>query len=361
MIEIRQLCKKFGENLIFDRVDLSIGQGDSVVIIGPSGCGKSTLLRCINRLETPTSGQILLNGENILAPDTDVDRLRSKVGMVYQSFNLFSHLNVLENMILAPMKVNRLPKQQAIAEALDLLALVGMENRKFHLPPQLSGGQKQRVAIARCLIMHPEVILFDEPTSALDPTMVDEVQSVILRLVRDGLTSVMVTHEMDFARAMAKKVVFMEEQGIYETGTPEQIFDSPEREKTRTFVAKLKVYEEQITLANLDIYSFMSRVKQYCIPYGFTPRQMNMILSIYEELIFRIINSGAAGRAVFRLRCSDRNDFKDVYLEFPELNRSPLTHPAVDELGVRILRKMVAAETCPESREGALLHFTIAG
>ncbi len=359
MIQIRDLSKKFGENLIFQQVNLTIEQGDSLVIIGGSGCGKSTLLRCINRMETPSGGQILLDGADILAPGADLDRLRARIGMVYQSFNLFSHLNVLENMILAPIRVNRVPKRAAIEEALSLLALVGMDNRKFHMPSQLSGGQKQRVAIARCLIMHPEIILFDEPTSALDPTMVDEVQSVILRLVQEGLTSVMVTHEMDFARAVGKKIVFMAEQGIYEAGPPEQIFDAPEREKTRTFVDKLKVYEERIIGENLDIYSFMSRIRQYCIPYGYSRKQMNMITAIYEELIYPILGQGGAPEAVFRLRSSDRTGFKDVYLEFSSLTASALDHPAVDELGRRILRPLLIDETLGQEGAGVRLRFVI--
>ena len=189
MIKVRGLSKSYDGNLIFENVNFDIKKGSTTVIIGGSGCGKSTLLRCINRLETPDAGSIEIDGENILAPDANLDQIRRKLGMVYQSFNLFSHLNVMENMILAPMKVSGMSQSEAIRQAEELLALVGMENRRYHMPNQLSGGQKQRVAIARALAMKPEVMLFDEPTSALDPTMVDEVESVIRRLVDAGMTS----------------------------------------------------------------------------------------------------------------------------------------------------------------------------
>ena len=172
MISIRNLKKSYPQTVVLDNVNLDIPKGSSTVIIGGSGCGKSTLLRCINRLETPDCGQILIDGEDILAPDADVLRIRKKMGMVYQHFNLFSHLNVMENIILAPMKVRGISQKQAMAEAEELLEMVGMETRRFQMPSQLSGGQKQRVAIARTMAMHPEILLFDEPTSALDPTMV---------------------------------------------------------------------------------------------------------------------------------------------------------------------------------------------
>ena len=202
MIKVRGLSKSYDGNLIFENVSFDITKGSTTVIIGGSGCGKSTLLRCINRLETPDAGSIEIDGENILAPEANLDQIRRKLGMVYQSFNLFSHLNVMENMILAPMKVSGMSQSEAIRQAEELLALVGMENRRYHMPSQLSGGQKQRVAIARALAMKPEVMLFDEPTSALDPTMVDEVESVIRRLVDAGMTSMIVTHEMRFAKTL---------------------------------------------------------------------------------------------------------------------------------------------------------------
>lgn len=238
MISIRNLKKSFGDNLVFENVNLEINKGDAVVIIGGSGCGKSTMLRCINRLEVPDQGQILIDGQDILAPNADVETIRRKLGMVYQSFNLFSHLNVMENMILAPMKVLGQSKDEAIREAERLLEMVGMENRRYHMPNQLSGGQKQRVAIARALAMEPEVLLFDEPTSALDPQMVGEVLSVMRKLANEGLTMMIVTHEMAFARDVSNHVVYMAGGVIVEEGDPQQVFGNPKSEQTKEFLGR---------------------------------------------------------------------------------------------------------------------------
>lgn len=205
LVEIKNLTKRFGDNLIWENVNESIEKGDVIVIVGNSGCGKTTFLRCINMLETPSSGQIFIDGDKITAVGADIDKIRSKMGMVYQNFNLFSHLTVLKNIIKAPMVVNKIPKEQAIKEGMEYLRMVGMQERADFMPDQLSGGQKQRVAIARCLAMKPEIILFDEPTSALDPTMVDEVLAVIRNLAKSGFTCVIVTHEMAFAKSVQGK------------------------------------------------------------------------------------------------------------------------------------------------------------
>jgi polar amino acid transport system ATP-binding protein len=219
MISIRNLKKSFDNNLVFEKVNAEINQGDVIVIIGPSGCGKSTFIRCINLLEKPDSGQIIIDGTDITKDNSVIDKIRQKMGMVYQNFNLFSHKTILENVILAPMNVLKMPKKQAIAEAFEYLKMVGIANRADYMPEQLSGGQKQRAAIARCLAMHPEIILFDEPTSALDPTMVDEVLSVIRKLAKSGMTCVIVTHEMNFAKNIATTIFYMDDKGIYEKGS----------------------------------------------------------------------------------------------------------------------------------------------
>ena len=215
MISVKNLCKSYDGLQILKDVNIDFPDGSTTVIIGGSGCGKSTLLRCLNLLEKPDCGTIEIDGEDIVTAK-NVDKLRQKLGMVYQSFNLFSHLSVLENIILAPMKVKKISKEEAISKAYELLKMVGMENRATHMPDQLSGGQKQRVAIARALAMEPEVMLFDEPTSALDPTMVDEVETVIKRLVDSGMTSIIVTHEMRFARNIASNILFLADGGVYE-------------------------------------------------------------------------------------------------------------------------------------------------
>ncbi|WP_340123585.1 amino acid ABC transporter ATP-binding protein [Methylobacter svalbardensis] len=227
MIKIEHLSKKFGDLVVLKDITTEIKTGEVVTIIGPSGTGKSTLLRCLNLLEVPSGGSIYINGVDILDKNTDVAQIRQKMNMVFQSFNLFSHLSVLENLTLGPIKLQGISEQEAQAKALELLRLVGLAEKAGNYPDELSGGQQQRVAIARCLAMEPEIILFDEPTSALDPTMIREVLSVIRRLAKEGMTMAIVTHEMDFARDVSNRVLYMDEGIIYEEGPPEQIFENP--------------------------------------------------------------------------------------------------------------------------------------
>ena len=222
-----------------DGVDAVIDHGEVVVVIGPSGSGKSTFLRSLNLLEVPTEGEIYVDGHNILAKGANVDLHRQKMGMVFQHFNLFPHMTILRNMTIAPMKLLKKPKAEAEALALSLLDKVGLADRAGAYPSQLSGGQKQRVAIVRALCMQPDVMLFDEPTSALDPEMVGEVLEVMKSLARDGMTMVVVTHEMGFAREVGSRVIFMDGGRIIEEGTPDEIFDSPQSERLRSFLAKV--------------------------------------------------------------------------------------------------------------------------
>ncbi len=215
---------------------LEVNEGEVIVIIGPSGSGKSTLLRCVNKLEIPTGGSILVDGVDVVKNTTDIRKIREEVGMVFQSFNLFPHLSVLDNITLAPIKVKKMKKSEADKIGLQLLKRVGLSEKANAYANQLSGGQQQRVAIARSLAMHPDIMLFDEPTSALDPEMIKEVLDVMLDLAKSGMTMLLVTHEMGFARAAATKVVFMDEGKIIEVGTPTQIFDNPQNERTKTFL-----------------------------------------------------------------------------------------------------------------------------
>lgn len=216
--------------------NLTVEHGEVVVIIGPSGSGKSTLLRSVNKLEHPTGGKIFIDEDEVTDPNVDLRKIREEVGMVFQSFNLFPHLSVMENITLAPLKVKKLSKKEAEKQAMDLLKLVGLEEKAQVYPPQLSGGQQQRVAIARALAMQPKVMLFDEPTSALDPEMIKEVLDVMLKLAKSGMTMLLVTHEMGFARAAADKVVFMDEGNIVEIGKPDQMFSNPTNERTKLFL-----------------------------------------------------------------------------------------------------------------------------
>jgi len=215
---------------------LEVNEGEVIVIIGPSGSGKSTLLRCVNKLEIPTGGSILVDGVDVVKNTTDIRKIREEVGMVFQSFNLFPHLSVLDNITLAPIKVKKMKKSEADKIGLQLLKRVGLSDKANAYANQLSGGQQQRVAIARSLAMHPDIMLFDEPTSALDPEMIKEVLDVMLDLAKSGMTMLLVTHEMGFARAAATKVVFMDEGKIIEVGTPNQVFDNPQNERTKTFL-----------------------------------------------------------------------------------------------------------------------------
>ena len=239
MIDVNHLTKRFGDLLVLDDVSEHIDKGECVVVIGPSGSGKSTFLRCLNLLETPTSGDIVFDGIHMTDPKTDINLMRQKMGMVFQHFNLFPNMTILNNITLAPVRTKRLSKAQAEEKALDILARVGLQDKAGSYPAQLSGGQKQRVAIVRALCMEPEVLLFDEPTSALDPEMVGEVLDVMKRLARQGMTMVVVTHEMGFAREVAHRVVFLDGGKLLEQGTPQQIFQSPKNERLQSFLAKV--------------------------------------------------------------------------------------------------------------------------
>ena len=334
MISVKNLCKSYDGLQILKDVNIDFPDGSTTVIIGGSGCGNSTLLRCLNLLEKPDCGTIEIDGEDIVTAK-NVDKLRQKLGMVYQSFNLFSHLSVLENIILAPMKVKKISKEEAISKAYELLKMVGMGNRATHMPDQLSGGQKQRVAIARALAMEPEVMLFDEPTSALDPTMVDEVETVIKRLVDSGMTSIIVTHEMRFARNIASNILFLAEGGVYEEGSPDQIFDNPQKDLTRRFIYRSRMYEEALNKTDIDIYELCSRIRQYAIAYGLTRKQSKGIEYFCEELIYPLI---MFNNAVLRIIADENRNEYSITAEFKGLNKDPLSLECIDELGLSIVK-----------------------
>ncbi len=241
MIDVKGLTKAFGQNMVLKGIDQHIYPGEKVVVIGPSGSGKSTFLRCLNLLETPTSGTITFRGADITDPKTDINKHRQKMGMVFQHFNLFPHMNILRNLTLAPVTLKKKSKDEAEAKAMELLARVGLADRASSYPSQLSGGQKQRVAIVRALCMEPEVMLFDEPTSALDPEMVGEVLDVMKSLANDGMTMVVVTHEMGFAKEVGDRVLFMEDGVIAEEAPPSEFFSKPKTERARSFLAKVLI------------------------------------------------------------------------------------------------------------------------
>lgn len=239
MINIKNLMKSFKDNEVLKGINLSVEQGEVVSIIGPSGSGKSTLLRCINLLEIPTGGQIIFEGNELTHKDTNLNELRQKMGMVFQSFNLFPNKTIIENVYLAPKLLKKGDIENLKSEALSLLDKVGLKDKADAYPSQLSGGQKQRVAIARALAMHPDVILFDEPTSALDPEVVNDVLKVIKALAKEGMTMVIVTHEMGFAKDVSDKVIFMADGYVVESGNPETIFENPKEERTKSFLSRV--------------------------------------------------------------------------------------------------------------------------
>jgi polar amino acid transport system ATP-binding protein len=239
LIVVKNLYKDFGNLKVLKGVNTFIKEQEVVVVIGPSGSGKSTFLRCLNLLEEPTSGEIIIDGVNLLDKNTDINKVRQGLGMVFQRFNLFPHMTALENISIAPMKVKGLSREEAEKIARDLLAKVDLRDKEDYLPDQLSGGQQQRVAIARALAMQPKIMLFDEPTSALDPEMVGEVLAVMKNLAKEGMTMVVVTHEMGFAKEVGDRVLFMDEGVIVEEGSPEELFNNPKHPRTKSFLSKI--------------------------------------------------------------------------------------------------------------------------
>ncbi len=289
MISVRNLTMKYGDLLVLDNLCVEIEKGEVISVIGPSGCGKSTFLRCLNLLEKPQSGEIWVDGEDILKKGTNANRWRERIGMVFQNFNLYSHLMVIENIMLGPVELKKTPKKEAFDEAMDYLEMVGLSQKAYAYPDELSGGQKQRVAIARCLAMKPEMILFDEPTSALDPTMVSEVLAVIRRLASKGLTMMIVTHEMKFARDVSTRVFFMEEMGIYEQGTPQVIFEAPQKPKTRAFINKIRAFHYLTQGNRFDLYGLNGELEIFLLKQGFSNKRIQMVQLVSEEVLCHLL------------------------------------------------------------------------
>lgn len=285
MIRIQNLSKHFGRLVVLRDISAEIRKGEIISVIGPSGSGKSTFLRCLNLLETPSGGSIFIDNIPLLDKHTNVPRLRQRMGMVFQSFNLYSHLSVLENLTIGPVKLLGKTRTEADRKAMELLKLVGLAEKACSFPDELSGGQKQRVAIARCMAMEPEILLFDEPTSALDPTMVSEVLAVIRRLSREGMTMIIVTHEMEFARSISSRVFYMDEGLIYEEGTPEQIFDHPGKEKTKAFINRIRSLQLHISSPDYDLYAMQGEMEAFCVKHMLTKRVTSFIELIAEEVL----------------------------------------------------------------------------
>ena len=295
VIEVHGLKKSFGNLEVLRGIDLTVEEGERIAIIGGSGCGKSVFLRCIELLETPNAGKIFIDGQEITAQGVNIDKIRRSMGMVWQRFNLFTHMNVMENLTVAPIKLLGMTEDAAREKALSLLAQVGLTSKAEAYPEFLSGGQQQRIAICRSLMMNPKVILFDEPTSALDPTMVGEVLAVIRMLAKQNLTMIIVTHEMNFAREVASRILFFADGEIYEQGTPAEIFDAPKRPKTVAFIHKQKYFSYEISERQFDLMKMQGGIQTFAEKYGLSARRTNRLQLGCEELIYEMLAHACDG------------------------------------------------------------------
>ena len=340
IIRISGMKKSYGSFDVLRDMNLDVHKGEVISIIGPSGTGKSTFLRCLNLLEQPTSGSILIDGEDILKPDADVPLLRRRMGMVFQSFNLFNGMTVIDNLCLAPMLLLGKSREDAEKRALELLQMVGMAERAEALPDQLSGGQKQRIAIARALAMDPEILLFDEPTSALDPTMVNEVLGVMTRLARQGMTMLVVTHEMRFARQVSSRVLFFADGVVYEDGTPDQLFDNPQRERTKQFIQQIHETTFIIESEYFDWFAMMSQMEQFCHQYNLSHQRTTNVLHVIDESL-AILGSGGrviSPNTVLTLSYTERDDSLQLSIKSQQAIGSDAFDTERDDLAVTILR-----------------------
>jgi polar amino acid transport system ATP-binding protein len=365
MIQVEHLAKHYGDLIVLKDVNADIKKGEIISIIGPSGTGKSTFLRCLNLLEAPTGGRIVIDGQDILAPGADAPKLRRKMGMVFQNFNLFEHLSIMGNLTIGPVKLLGRDKSAAEARGRELLKMVGLAEKENAFPDQLSGGQKQRIAIARCLSMESEIILFDEPTSALDPTMVSEVLGVIRSLAKEGMTMAIVTHEMKFARDVSSRIFYMDQGVVYEEGTPETIFTAPQKERTRIFINRIRGLRFHIANANYDLYAIQGEIEGFCEKHFFSPQRSNSVLLLIEELLQLSFAAGlgadamnARNKAVLRtggldlaLSYSENTGTMEITMETDASLESVIDTKATDDLGKAIISGLsVMTETTASGR-----------
>ena len=335
IISVKNLEKRFGDNVILQNVTADVQRGEVISIIGPSGTGKSTLLRAINFLDPPTDGEVYLDGE--LITKKNVDAARRRMGMVFQNFGLFSHLSVINNLTAGPVKLLGMPKPEAEEKALELLKTVGLSERAYYHPRQLSGGQKQRVAIARCLAMSPEVILFDEPTSALDPTMVSEVMAVMRSLAKSGMTMLVVTHEMEFARDVSNRVFYMDEGGIYEDGSPDEIFLNPKKPKTQAFIYNIRSYNYEAANRNFDFAEMLGGMENFCFRHAIERLTANKLQLLAEELVVNVVVP-QHGACSLELRFSEKLASYELSVSYAGIKSNAL-ETSKDELAVALIKK----------------------
>ncbi len=336
MIKTVNLSKHFGQLVVLQDISTEIKKGEIISIIGPSGTGKSTFLRCLNLLEAPTGGEIFIDDISLTDKKTNVPKLRQRMGMVFQSFNLYAHLSVLENLTIGPIKLLGKTEAEANTKATELLKLVGLSEKIHSFPDELSGGQKQRVAIARCMAMEPEILLFDEPTSALDPTMVSEVLAVIRRLSREGMTMVIVTHEMEFARNISTRVFYMDEGLIYEEGTPQQIFENPLREKTKTFINRIRSMIVHISSPDFDLYAMQAEIEIFCEKHMLSKKVSGYVLHIAEEVL---ILQNDFSDIDLSLSYSEKDGSLDLECKSKGAANNPFKEDISDEdIGVKLIK-----------------------
>lgn len=340
MITIKHLKKEYPNVTPLKDVNAHINKGDVISIIGPSGTGKSTLIRCINMLEEPTSGEIIVDGENLTDGGCDINKVRQKMGMVFQSFNLFNHMTVIENLMAAQMDLMGKSKQEAYDRGMELLRAIGLSEKALNYPRQLSGGQKQRAAIARTLAMDPEIILFDEPTSALDPAMTGEVESVIKGLAKKGLTMLIVTHDMRFAREVSNRVFYMDQGGIYEDGTPKQIFEKPEKELTRKFISRNFSHEVEIHSHDFDFLGMVTELEKFGQSHYLSRRTLNHMQSAFEEMCIQSIMPHLEDEFNMKiiLSCLAAKDQVEMEISYSGKSFNPMD--SEDELAMAILKSV---------------------
>lgn len=343
MISVKNLSKHFGDLVVLKDVNVEIQKGEVIAVIGPSGTGKSTLLRCINLLEEPTGGEIIIDGVNLFDKKTNVFKLRQKMGMVFQSFNLFSHLMVIENIMLGPVDLLKMNRQDAFDEGMKLLAMVGLAEKAYAYPDELSGGQKQRVAIARTLAMKPEIVLFDEPTSALDPTMISEVLAVIRKLALDGMTMMIVTHEMKFARDVSTRVLYMDEGIIFEEGTPDQVFNHPQKDRTRAFIHHVKIFTYKIRSKSFDLYNLHAEIETFGRKQFLSEKQIFNIQLVLEEVIVNklITRPGESVDLTVTVGYSEQNGVIEIVMYYAGEPYNPFESAGDDDLPMMIVGKLV--------------------
>ena len=367
LIEVKHLRKEYDNVVPLKDVNATVDEGEVISIIGPSGTGKSTFIRCLNRLETPTSGQILVDGVDMCAPDVDLPKMRQKMGMVFQNYALFNHKLVVENLMMAPMDLLGMSKQEAYDQALELLKLVGLKDKALSWPHELSGGQRQRVAIARGLATNPKILLFDEPTSALDPQMVSEVLSVITSLAERGLTMLVVTHEMRFARDASSRVFYMDQGELWESGTPKQIFENPQRQETRDFIFRVRNWNWEIRSVDYDYAAMMSSLLEFCAR-QFLGRHITLACQlVLEEITSSLLIPSAKERGIadphitYELSVGEGGEEADLLVDLDEFTASGINvaeiPAAADDVSRQILENVIKREYADES--GAI-HLVIA-